>query len=396
MSDLRQRIAAARHHVMVDVTADDVSSGLSALHRRARQRRNRRRGAGIATLLTLGAVALVLVRRETSVVSPPVSPAPAVPVAVREAPPVAPRATGRPADPAPPVAPLVYRDGSRATPLAPRSQVRLLEQRATIMQTEVVFGGGRFEVAKNPRRRFQVLAGWLVVEAIGTVFTVERTPDDVWVSVDEGRVRVTGPGVVAVLDASERRRFPAGTARDADRVPVVERRPPAAPAESLAVAGRTPDPVRDPAPPLLQPPSLPPPPLPVPAATARSSRDDEIGQSLRDADRARAGGQYAVAAAMLRRVSQRTGDARAPLAGFTLGRLLLEKMRCPAEAAAAFAEVQRLSPAGDLAEDALAREVESWRAAGLSVQARTRAALYAERYPQGRRRDEVRRWGGAP
>src|SRR5439155_867778 len=51
-------------------------------------------------------------------------------------------------------------------------------------------------------------------------------------------------------------------------------------------------------------------------------------------------------------------DSRAPLAAFSLGRILLPAR--PAEAAARFALARSLSPGGALAEDALAREVEAW------------------------------------
>jgi len=46
---------------------------------------------------------------------------------------------------------------------------------------------------------------------------------------------------------------------------------------------------------------------------------------------------------------------RAPLAAFTLGRMLLMELANPTEAAGAFAEARRLSPHGPLAEAALAK-----------------------------------------
>jgi transmembrane sensor len=135
---------------------------------------------------------------------------------------------------------------------------------------------------------------------------------------------------------------------------------------------------------------------PVVQAPPVAPGGDHVDESLRRADQARAARHYGAAAAQLRQAVQQTNDSRAPLAAFTLARLLLEKLNQPAEAARTFAEVQRLAPEGDLAEDALAREVESWRAAGLAAAARERAGTYLQRYPQGRRRGEVRRLGGVP
>jgi len=87
-------------------------------------------------------------------------------------------------------------------------------------------------------------------------------------------------------------------------------------------------------------------------------------------------------------------DPRAPLAAFTLGRVLLMELGRPREAAAAFAEVRRLSPDGAFAEDALAREVEGWSQAGRTDLARARAGEYLRRYPGGRRAATVRSLGG--
>jgi hypothetical protein len=53
------------------------------------------------------------------------------------------------------------------------------------------------------------------------------------------------------------------------------------------------------------------------------------------------------------------GDARAPLAAFTLGRILLAELGQPTEAADAFALARRLAPRGPMASHALAREVEA-------------------------------------
>ena len=87
------------------------------------------------------------------------------------------------------------------------------------------------------------------------------------------------------------------------------------------------------------------------------------------------------------------GDPRAPLAAFTLGRVLLEELARPAEAATAFARADSLAPTGPLAEDAVAREVEALSRAH-DPRAHEVAEQYVARFPQGRKLRSVRRLGG--
>jgi transmembrane sensor len=84
----------------------------------------------------------------------------------------------------------------------------------------------------------------------------------------------------------------------------------------------------------------------------------------------------------------------APLAAFTLGRVLLERMGQPSEAADSFALARTLAPYGSLAQDALAREVEALSKAGSAQQAYQRARQYVQSYPQGQRLRAVKLYGG--
>jgi transmembrane sensor len=93
-------------------------------------------------------------------------------------------------------------------------------------------------------------------------------------------------------------------------------------------------------------------------------------------------------------LSEYPHDPRAPLAAFTLGRMLLIELGRPREAASAFAEVRQLAPDGPFAEDALAREVEAWRKAGDQDQVRAKARLYLRLYPGGRRIESIKGLGG--
>jgi transmembrane sensor len=87
-------------------------------------------------------------------------------------------------------------------------------------------------------------------------------------------------------------------------------------------------------------------------------------------------------------------DPRAVLAEFTRGRILISQLGRPREAVESFRHVQKMAPNSSLAEDALAREVESWYLLGEVGHARERALLYTTRYPSGRRTQAVRQYGG--
>jgi transmembrane sensor len=74
--------------------------------------------------------------------------------------------------------------------------------------------------------------------------------------------------------------------------------------------------------------------------------------------------------------------------------MLLDELGRPGEAAKAFGWARRAAPSGALAQDALAREVESWARAGNSQRAATLAELYVREYPTGARVNAVKQFGG--
>lgn len=98
-------------------------------------------------------------------------------------------------------------------------------------------------------------------------------------------------------------------------------------------------------------------------------------------------------APLSRLLREHAADPRAPLAAFTLGRVLLDELGRPREAAQSFLRVQELDPSGPLSQDALAREVEAWSRAGEAASARARALQYVQKYPTGRRLRSVRHFG---
>jgi transmembrane sensor len=105
------------------------------------------------------------------------------------------------------------------------------------------------------------------------------------------------------------------------------------------------------------------------------------------ADVARLSRHPAEAVRLLSEVSARfPGDPRAPLAEFTKGRVLIENLGNPSQAAQAFARARSLSPTGSLAQDALSREVDATLAASQTARAKSLARLYLSSYPEGRHR----------
>jgi hypothetical protein len=107
-------------------------------------------------------------------------------------------------------------------------------------------------------------------------------------------------------------------------------------------------------------------------------------------DIGRASGSRERAVAALRRVVEFFRDApEAPLAAWTLGNMLDQAGDEPG-ASEAYALYRRLSPGGDFAEDALAREVDSALTQGnLELTARL-IAQYENEFPNGRRLEEFR------
>jgi TolA-binding protein len=108
------------------------------------------------------------------------------------------------------------------------------------------------------------------------------------------------------------------------------------------------------------------------------------------ADVARATGFRQRAVLAWRRViSQHATDPQAPLAAWSLGNVL-EKSGDAVGAAEAFAAYRNLSPQGDFAEDALAREIRMAVAQQNTQLANRLAAQYDQAFPNGRRAMEVR------
>jgi transmembrane sensor len=229
-------------------------------------------------------------------------------------------------------------------------------------------GRARFEVTRRSERTFQVSAGSVTVSVVGTVFDVEVVADRIGVTVERGAVDVAWDVGQKRLLAGERGWFP----------PLVLSGGDAASDGGEKAAARTPT---------------------VASAGGKAAASSQPGTSAREllaeSDSARTRGEPARGAELLRSILRdHPDDPRAPLAAFTLGRLLLNELGLPREAAAAFHEAQVRAPSGQFAEDALAREVEAWKQARESARARAAAETYLERYPGGRHVRRVKALAG--
>lgn len=357
---------------------EDVEAQLARLHARQRTRARRRALAGpvAAAALTAAIFAGIAARRET------VAPAgPAVPAVVEVA-------VERPrrADPAPvasvPAAPvpaagvLSLGDGSVVTPLARDSRLLARQVSETDVVVALAGGGARFDVPDRKTRQFRAELGALALETHGAAFRVAITRREIEVVAERGELSARWGRERRTVTAGESRTFPA-VREEVARVepePVRSHEPPNTWRDD---AGRG----------------------DYAAAWVALSRAPAPLDSMEDlllaGDVSRLSGHPEAAVAQLSRAAAlHPEDPRAPLAEFTLGRVQLEDLGAPRDAAEAFARALSLAPGGPLAEDALAREVEAWSRAGETETARARALTYTRRYPHGHRVHTVSRFGG--
>jgi transmembrane sensor len=406
---LLRKLARVSAEIDPGLSDRDVERLVTGWHRLG-ARRTARRVFGAAAVLSLGVAAVALVTT-TGGLSRRGRPAP---VASRAAEPLAdPPAPipARPAEPAsarpPAIAPVAshprtvrFPDGSIAVPVDDGTELTVRESSSRRIALDLDRGRGQFDVTPVTQRTFVVKAGGITIRVVGSRFSVERVADRVEVAVEQGRVLVDWGSGSARLGAGDRGWFP-----PMDGTPT---RLAGSPTRSV---GRTPSDEAPQASPAVEPAEVAPPPAivastplappvvgatrdPAPAQDRQVPRDG-FGSLLDAADLARTGRRPAEATALLRQALDRYGtDRRAPLAAFTLGRILLRELGLPREAANAFAQARALAPDGPLAEDALAREIESWSQAGETARTRGLAQEYLRRYPMGRRIQTVRELGG--
>lgn len=248
-------------------------------------------------------------------------------------------------------------------------------------------GSMRFDVAKNPARRFVVKAGRVEVRVVGTAFTVKRSGHDeaVDVTVERGVVEVwVGPVQRAVLNAgqswNEKAEPTAAVVRDRpapgpgeDDVAALEaeqaRRPAAAPKKPRAAK------------PVAAAEALPPPPG---TSAARAPLPDDPSTLFRLAlDARREGHAREAADAFSHFLSTFPDDSRAGLVLFELGRLQMDQLRAPATAVESLERAIARAPTSSYVEDAMARLVQLHHEQRHAAACRDAREAYLKRFPAG-------------
>jgi transmembrane sensor len=299
---------------------------------------------------------------------------------------------------------LQFEDGSHARLLDSHARVVVSEVSRSAIEVSLTAGRARFEVEPRAERRFRVVCGQVVVQVIGTAFDLTRDGERTRVEVSRGRVQVRWPGGVTELSAGESGWFggrpePASARRARTEDDALDT------AELDATVSRTASPSERE--------------TERRASSGRSWKQhaeqgdfgrayallekervqvaDDVEELLLASDAARLSGHAAQALPFLHKVIERHArDPRAPLAAFTLGGVLMNQLGRPREAESAYARARALAPESSLAQDALARQVEAAHRAGDAQHAQALALDYLERYPDGRRVQAVRRFGGLP
>ena len=299
-------------------------------------------------------------------------------------------------------------DGSTVTAVGVGVRIETVRVTAAEAVVRLHSGGARFSVAPRPSRVFRVLVDDYTVTVLGTVFTVTLRTNGVEVAVERG--------VVSVARAGTQRRLEKGASATFPLLPHAQAAG-AAPSPGADASASAPGDPTD----TESAPSQPTPDGCVETTRrgsapswrelahrgeysksyellrrqGKSAVRDDVGELLLVADVARLSGHPNAAEPALRQVLRNHArDSRAPLAAFTLGRVLLDELERPVEAAETFALARRLAPRGPLAQDALGREVESSARAGHADRAKSLAQAYLSAYPDSPRAKAVKHYGG--
>jgi transmembrane sensor len=266
-----------------------------------------------------------------------------------------------------------FTDGSAAKLADNGTQLRVEEDTPQRVVARLT-GGARFDVVPNPTRTFEVRSGDVRVRVLGTAFSVRQVEAGrSRISVEHGRVHVAWLGGATLLADGQDGVFPPAAENEPEAKAVDPSPQPSAGPRTekgwreLALKGDFDKAYAD--------------------LDARGKDDvrDEPSDLMLAADVARLSSHPAQAVGPLRKLCDRyPRDKRAPVAAFTLGRVLLDDLGRASDAAAAFRKARTLWPSGPLAEDALAREAEACERSGRGERARALADEYLKRYPIGR------------
>jgi transmembrane sensor len=272
-------------------------------------------------------------------------------------------------------------DGSRIK-LAPDSRVEVLENDGQTFRTVLRHGSGTFDVRPGGPRKWTVECAGVTVEVVGTRFTLARTGRALRVEVDHGVVVVRGPHIadrVLRLTAGQSAEVPTeddDAARRTESASTAASCAPEPPAvDSVPVESAQPRALDA-----------------VAAPRAAPSYRDPVDVWMHNANAARARGDVARAAQLLRQVTAATrpSDPRRALAAFTLAQT--EMKDHPDQAAATLSGALDAGVPSGMQEDSWARLVQAYASANDLERARQAAREYERRYPNGSRLDEVRHW----
>lgn len=248
------------------------------------------------------------------------------------------------------------------------------------------------DVARDPQRRFVVVANGVEVRVTGTSFSVEVSPDGqlVRVEVKSGTVEVAPPGSAGHerrLSAGESWSIDLGTPTASSRAS--ERTEEAAEPEASAVPVPTADSLpsveaESPASAQLHSNPVKHSPSASTEANPESRQAPDARELLDRANAARRTGAISDAArdyeALL---SAYPADARAGLAAFELGRLRMDRLGDLNGAVSALRRAVQLAPGSGFREDAMARLVLAYAALGSMDRCKQARDAYLSAYPHG-------------
>jgi transmembrane sensor len=373
MSEPRSERQAALAQIDERWDGERTERTLAGAHEKLRRRRRRARASAYgAGLCLLGAAGLwATTAREAPNASTSTSTGTSAKLAPQQ--PALPPAGA-------PVQRMQLADGSEIALLDADARVVVKDVSPAQMTVELAAGSAHFEIVHRQERVFRVLSGDVTVQVLGTSFDLQREAARTRVSVGRGRVAVEWSDGRSELAAGEAGWFP----KPLD-APESAEHAPAKPTAASPQSWREPAERGD----FAHAYTL--------LAQTKHAASDDVEELMLAADTARLSGHPQAALPFLNRVVARhPEDARAALAAFTLGGVLMQELGRPREAEAAYARARALSLDSSLAQDALARQVEAANRAGDSLHAGKLATEYLARYPKGRRVHAVRRFGGLP
>jgi hypothetical protein len=264
-------------------------------------------------------------------------------------------------------------DGSRLE-FASRTRVEVIESAEEHLSMRLRHGRVDCDLVPKPGRRFMLVAAGVEVRVTGTRFSVELTPngDRVEVAVTRGSVEVTAP-----LAEEPKRRLATGERWSIELRPGEKKR---AEVQAPLPEPETPPsaenaPAAENAPPA---PSERPGPAPEASAPPGARELLDLGNAAR-----RAGDNAAAAKAYETLVAKHSGDPRAGLAAFELGRLRMGPLGDVRGAVSAFRRAIALAPGAGFKEDAMARLVEAYALLGDGGACRSARDAYLSAYPKG-------------